>query len=555
VSTATTLSPSRLKVLWERLAAATDEAGTALRRSAFSNVIRESRDFSYSLFDRSGRPLAQSSESIPSFLGTLPLTMRHLLERFPVEAWGPGDVAMTNDPWLGTGHLPDVCIARPVFHAGEVVGFAGAVGHVSDIGGMGLSASARELHQEGLVIPPVWAYRADEPLSIVTDVIAANVRVPTEVLGDIEALVAGCRVLDRRVRHTLEDAPDCDLVTVATALNERSEDAMREAIEALPLEGAVEHELVMDGQGEPLPIRVRVEKRGTDLVLDFSGSAHQVPYGVNSVLAYTRAYSLYALKCALAPQLPNNDGTFAPVSVIAEEGSVLNPAPPAAVGGRNMTGHFVALAVLGALAKVVPERVLAESGAPRPVLSMRGVRENGERFSTVFFLMGGMGATPVSDGHSVTAFPTNTSFTPVEVIEQTNPVRVLTKRLRPDSGGAGQHRGGLGQVIEIQLLGSVPAEVSLIGNRADNPPSGLVGGGPGAACRAFVNGEQVGLMDTRRLRPGDVVRVETPGGGGYGDPSLRSPAANERDLRRGYVTRPSDTTSRQEEDDDKRSST
>lgn len=536
MTTATSIDPTKLKILWERLSAATDEAGTALRRSAFSNVIRESRDFSYSLFDMRGRPLSQSTESIPSFMGTLPLTMRHLLGRFPLEAWRPGDIAVTNDPWLGTGHLPDLCLARGIFHRGGIVGFAGAVGHVSDIGGMGLSASARELFHEGLIIPPSWAYRSDEPLPLVTDLIAANVRVPGEVLGDIEALVVGCRVLEQRVARTLDEAADLDLEEIAEALNRRSEAAMRAIIAGLPVHGRIHHEVSMDGRDGPLPIRVALERHDDRLVIDFSGTCAQVPYGINSVLAYTRAYSLYALKCALGPALPNNDGTFAPIEVRAELGSLVNPTAPAPVGGRNMTGHFVAQAVLGALAKAVPERVLAESGAPRPVLTLRGRQADGKPFSTVFFLMGGMGAGASHDGLSVTAFPTNTSFTPVEIIEQTTPVRVVSKCLRADSGGRGARRGGLGQVIELQLTGGHPAELSLIGNRADSPPLGLAGGGRGAPCRAFVNGQPIGLMDTLTLAPGDTIRVETPGGGGYGDPRDRSAEDEERDRLRELVT-------------------
>lgn len=530
------IDPIRLKILWERLSAATDEAGTALRRSAFSNVIRESKDYSYSLFDSQGRPLAQSTESIPSFMGTLPLTMRHLLAKFPLEAWRPGAVAFTNDPWLGTGHLPDLCLARPIYHAGRIVGFAAAVGHVSDIGGAGLSASARELFQEGLNIPPMWAYEDDAPLPVVTDLIAANVRVPAEVLGDIEALVVGCRVLEGRVQRTISEAGGLTLEQIADALHERSEAAMREVIRSLPLDGTVTQELIMDGLDGPLPVRVNLAKDGSDLLVDFAGTCAQVEYGVNSVFAYTRAYTLYAIKCALAPSLPNNDGTFAPISIAAERGSLVNPVRPAPVGGRNMTGHFVAQAVLGALAQVVPDLAIAESGAPRPVLTLRGRGLDGQPFSTVFFLMGGMGAGATHDGLSVTAFPSNTSFTPVEVIEQTTPIRILRKELRPDSGGVGRRRGGLGQTIAMQVRGASAIELSLIANRGDNPPLGLAGGGPGATCRAHVNGEPVELISTLLLNPGDVLTVDTPGGGGFGDPQERGVSERLNDLRDGYVT-------------------
>jgi N-methylhydantoinase B len=525
-----TLDITTLKIAWERLTAAVDEAGVALMRAAFSTIIRESQDFSFCLFDRRGRSIAQSNASIPSFLGTMPPTMQHFLRFRAASAWQPGDVAMTNDPWMGTGHLPDVCIARPVFVRDRLVGFAGAVGHVSDIGGRILSADAAELYEEGLRLPPCMAYRGGVPDPVIHDILRANVRVADVVIGDIEGLVAGCHVIEQRVADVLRDMRLSGLDDLADAIHERSAEAAARALESVPA-GTYHDVVMMDGKDEPLRIEVTITADASGLHVDYTGTAAQVPWGINSVLTYTRAYTLYPLKCALMPELPNNEGTFSRITVTAPEGSLLNPRPPAPVGGRNVTGHYLSAAVFGALGNAMPARILADSGAPRPILAVRGRTAAGRDFSTIIFLMGGMGAGASADGNSCLAFPTNTSYAPVEVLEQTLPIHVERKSFREGSGGLGRFRGGLGQTYEIKLLSPEPALVSLIGDRMHSAPRGFFGGASGAPTRArLASGRELRSKEVFQWAPGDTLVIDTPGGGGYGDIAERVPELMARDV-------------------------
>ena len=526
---------STLEVMWSRLNSIADEAAITLVRTSFSTVVRESKDLTCVLFDTQGRSLAQAAMSIPSFTGTLPLTMKHFLQRYPGKEWRPGDVVMTNDPWLGSGHLPDINIAVPIFLRRKLVGFAGLVAHATDIGGKTLSATAAEIFEEGLRLPVCRLARAGKWSEDIVDVIRTNVRVPDEVIGDLNALVAAGEVAQRRIIEFMKEFELDDLSELADEIQKRAETAMRNRIRALP-RGTYHHTLVTDGFDEPLKIQLALRVLKDRLELDYTGTAPQQRSGINAPWCYTYSYSVFAVKSVLTPEVPNNEGTFRPITVLAPDGSLLNARFPVATGARSTTGHFVVTAVYGALAQIVPERVLAECGAPRPIIVLRGTRDDGRPFSQTLFCMGSMGARPTEDGISCIAYPTNTSVTPVEVVETGTAIRVAKKEIIQDSGGAGKYRGGCGQWQEVELLTEAPVTISVRADRTRNPAKGAAGGGPGSCTRVLLNDTEINSKGITVGHKGDRLRVMTPGSGGYGDPLERDPQRIAVDVANGLVS-------------------
>lgn len=520
-----------LEIMWSRLTSIADEAATTLVRTSFSTVVRESKDLSCALFDSAGCSLAQAAMSMPAFTGTMPLTMKHFLKRYPASQWRPGDVLITNDPWLGSGHLPDISMALPMFRGSVLVGFTFLVAHAPDIGGRTLSATCREIFEEGLRIPIVHLYKAGEPCEQVIEFIRNNVRVPDEVLGDLHAMVAAGEVARRRLLEFMAEFGLDDLTALAGEIQFRAERAMREQIRALP-DGTYRHQLTTDGMDQELTIAITLRVAGDRLEIDYAGTSPQQPSGINVPLCYTHSFTVYAVKTVLTPTVPNNEGTFKPITVTAPEGCILNPRFPAATGARSTTGHFVVPAVYGAMAQLAPERVLAECGAPRPIVVLRGSREDGRPFTQTVFCMGSMGARPSRDGISCIAFPTNCWVTPVEVLESTTTaIRVGRKELIPESGGAGRFRGGYGQRYEIESVSDEPLTISVRADRTRNPAQGLAGGLPGACTRIRLNGEDIDPKGITIAAKGDLLQVDTPGSGGHGDPLERDPAEVYRDFK------------------------
>lgn len=528
--------PITLEILWSRLIATADEAAATLVRTAFSTIVYETHDYTCVLLDAQGDSLAQSSKSAPSFIGTLPATIKHFLRWFPPETLRPGDVLLTNDPWMGTGHTPDMNVATPIFRGGRLVGFAGGVSHVVDIGGIPYSASARDVYEEGLRIPPCKLYSEGKRTKLLFDLFEYNTRAPEQVIGDIEALVTANAMGAQRLLDLMDEAGIEDLAPLATAIQSASEQAMRKALGRIP-HGDYHHELWMDGFEEPLRIRALVRVAGGEIWIDFDGSSPQVSRGINSVLPYTYAYTAFGVKSLLNPETPNNQGAFRPIHVTAPRGSFLNPVPPAPVGARNLTGHILPFAVYGALARVVPDRVAALGGsAPSWALALHGRHADDRPFSLVLFLSGGLGATASRDGNACVSFPGLVANVPVELTEHLAPVLVHAKRLRPDSGGVGRQRGGLGQEVIIESVSKSPMRVSIQAERIRTPAEGLLGGGPGACGETLVNdrpaADSKGVVT---LEQGDRITLRLPGGGGFGDPRERDPALAARDVTLGYV--------------------
>ena len=506
-------NPANLEILWTRLVSMVDEAAATLVRTSFSSVVRECNDYAVVLLDEKGRLLSQSTFSIPSFICTLPSTVRYLLKEFPSNTLKPDDVLITNDPWIGTGHLPDINIVVPIFKNDRIVALSATVAHSADIGGRLRSPGIRELYEEGLRLPPLKLLHAGKTDPAVEQIIRANVRVPEQVMGDIWAQVSANRLLSERLLGLLEETK-IDLNELGREIQLRSETAMRSAIADIP-DGEYTHRLIVDGFIDPITIHLKIVVEGARIYLDYTGSSPQLPRAINVVPNYTFAYSAYALKSILSPDIPNNEGSFQPIEVFAPIGTILNPRFPAPVGARAMTGHLLPPAIMGALSRVIPDKVLAAPGSPLWAFHLSGDYQ-GQPFAFVSFLNGGMGASSYRDGLPAISFPSNLGNTPIEVTESRVPVVVVRKALRRGTGGKGVHTGGDGQTFEFEILGDSQVTISFMANRLEYPAEGLLGGKPGATGCVLLNGDPLDPKEHSVLNPGDRVTLSTPGGGGFG---------------------------------------
>ncbi|MGH2671864.1 MAG: hydantoinase B/oxoprolinase family protein [Actinomycetota bacterium] len=523
-----------LEILWSRLVTVTNEQATALQRTSFTPIVRESGDLSAAVFDAKGRMLAQAVTGTPGHINSLATGMKHFLDAFPPKTLVPGDILITNDPWKTSGQLNDLSVVTPVFRNDRLVGFFGNCCHAMDIGGRGLSADASEVFEEGLYVPMMKLYKAGQPNEDLFAILAGNVRAPFEVLGDVHAQVAGNQVGVDRLLEYLDDFDLPNLDELSEEICARSERALRGAISALP-DGDYRKVIHTDGIDEPVRIECCVSIRGDEVQVDYAGSSDQIDRGMNVVLNYTAAYTSYALKCAISPEVPHNDGSFRPVVTTAPEGSILNPRPPAAVAARHIVGHFLPHAIFGALAPIIPHRVLAEGAGNIWLTTVRGVGT--DRFITVFFAAGGTGARPTKDGLSTTSFPSGIATAPVEVIETTSPLVIRRKELRRDSGGAGRYRGGLGQAIDVEVRTDEPYIVSSLADRMRFVAEGYLGGAPGGSGSFKTSlGTRPNPKISSRLPAGTGFTLELPGGGGFYDPLSRDSKAVADDVAEGHVS-------------------
>lgn len=524
-----------LEILWRRMISAADEAAKALRRTSFSTLVNESNDFALVVTDNRGQSLVQNTESIPSFIGTLPVTVKEFIRQIGLENMAPGDVLVTNTPWIATGHLNDITVARPIFRHGRLVAFAASTAHAPDIGGRVRSAEAREMFEEGFHIPVMKLMTAGRVDETFIRLLRAQVRTPDQTEGDLWAQLTGLDLLERRLGDLMQEYDLADLDGFTEEILTRSERAMRAAIAKLP-SGRYPFEFFTDGLDAPFRYNVVVEVSGDRIAVDYAGTSAQVDRGINCPITYTYAMTAYALKCALLPDLPNNEGIFRCISVTAPEGSILNPRFPAAVGGRMATGHYVPIAIFGALQSVLGDAVIAASGSPLWSLIQTGVRSTGQTYANVLFFNGGMGATGSGDGQNAMAWPSNVSNVPVELIERNAPMLIRKKELRPDSGGAGRFRGGLGQEVVFEVTSDTPIGMIFMAERCRFPAPGASGGGHGAPGELTIDGESIDHRRNVVLTKGQIVTLRTPGGGGFGPPQHRSAEQRSADQRDGYTT-------------------
>lgn len=544
------LDPILTQILWNRVISVADEAATGLVRTSFSSAVRDFHDYSCGLFDADGRLLAHSTKTTTAFIGVMPYVMRHFLDHFPAETMAPGDAMVTNDPWMGTGHAYDLCIASPIFHKGVIAAYAICIVHHLDVGGRMATTESKDMFEEGLRLPMLKFYSNGKFDPAVHALISANVREPAKMFGDIRAQIVSNTVCGRGLVSMLDDYNlDADaLRELAAEISDRAEASLREKIAQLK-DGTYHNEVTLPTIGNVSGIRVKVavEVRGDEIVIDYAGSSDEVAAAVNVTFNMTRSYSMYPVKLALDPGIPNNEGSFRPVTVKAPEGSLLNCKPPAPTWGRTMICHNLPEIVFGALAQATPERVMAGSGATPLVFTyVRAKRRDGKTYVGINSSMGGLGANARTDGPSCRGFPYNVGNIPIETVENDLPVVYLKKELLVDSGGPGRNRGGLGQEFEFEIadgdLGPVgPVVISIRGSgrkpESPYPVFGLFGGQVGRGEGLTLNGESIPHGPQQQLKSGDRLRMALPGGGGYGNALEREPDRVARDVALGYVTR------------------
>ena len=527
------IDPVTLEVIWSRLLSVANEQQDALIRTAFSTIVRESQDLACGMFDTKGRMIAQSLSGTPGHINAMATSMKHFLAAFPPQRLQPGDVLITNDPWMTAGQINDITIMTPIFKDGRLVALFANTCHSADIGGRILSAEAREVFEEGLRLPIMKLFDGGEPNQSLMQIVRANVRQPDEVIGDFYAQTASNDAGGRALLEMMDEFGLDSIDPIGEEIIRRSEAAVRAEIAKLPA-GEWTHELWSDGYEEPILIRCHVRVAGNEIAIDFTGSSPQSTRGINVVMNYTHAYASFAIKAALCPDVPHNEGSFRPVRVTAPAGSILNALDPAPVASRQVIGHFLPSAIFAALSGALPGRLMAPGADPIWLSVWRG---QGPSFTLTVFQVGGTGARPSKDGLSAVGFPSGVAGVPAEVIESLSPVVLKRRQLRTDSGGAGTWRGGLGQLTEFARRGNGKWSVSSIADRTKYPAPGLMGGKSGAPGEvALGNGARLHPKALVDLSAEEVVRLNLPGGGGYGDPFQRDPQSVLWDVIEDYVS-------------------
>ena len=534
------------QIMWNRLISVVEEQALTLVRTAFSTSVREAGDLSAGVFDRSGRMIAQAVTGTPGHVNTMAASLGHFINEIGTDSMRPGDVYLTNDPWKATGHLHDFTVATPVFmerspgEPGDLIGFFASTAHVVDIGGRGFGPDGRELYEEGLRVPIMrWTERGRLNRDLV-EIVRANVREPDQVIGDIHGLAASNETGRRRLLDMLSEFGLTDLEELAAFVFDRTRRATLDALSRVP-NGVYGNTMRVDGYGDPVTLSAEVTVTDEGMHADFAGTSPVSPFGINVPITYAQAYFTYGMLVALAPELPNNYASLAPFTVSSPPGTILNAVAPDPVAVRHVIGHFVTDLCLGAVAPARPDVVPAEgSGALWNFQASARSADPADPRPPVEILMfnsGGTGARPGLDGLTATAFPSGVRTMSVEATEQVGPIVVWRKEIRENSAGAGRFRGGLGQVIEIAPANGYLFEFSAMFDRVDNPARGRAGGLDGASGAVRLDdGTPFGSKGKQTVPAGRRLILELPGGGGFGDPARRDPAAAANDLAQGYVS-------------------
>jgi len=532
-----------MQIQWNRLLSVVEEQAQTLIRTAFSTSAREAGDISAGVYDPSGRMLAQAVTGTPGHVNAMAASVRHFIEKFPLETMSEGDVFLTNDPWLGTGHLNDFTVVTPTWRDGEIVALFACTTHVADIGGRGFGADGRQCYEEGINIPIMRLAEGGRMNRTVLDIIAANNRNPIEVEGDLYSLVACNDVGSRRLVAMMDEFEMASIEPLAEHIITSSRKGMADEIAKLP-KGVYKNSMRIDGYEKHIDIVATMTITDDTIEVDFSGTSPVSGYGINVPMTYTEAYASFGVRCVVGNRVPNNAGSLEAVKITAPSGCILNAPHPAAVTARHVTGQMLPDVVLGCLHQIAPERSPAEGTSClwNPVLMgghgvVDGEYGQARPFAINVFHTGGAGARPEKDGLDATAFPSGVRNTPVEVNETIAPLVFWKKEYRPDSGGAGRYRGGVGQIMEIEHAQGAPFAISSMFDRVIHPPRGRDGGGSGAVGTIGLQSGQVLNGKGRQTVPsGERLVLQMPGGGGLGEATARDPAAISRDVANGLVT-------------------
>jgi N-methylhydantoinase B len=534
------------QIMWNRLIAVVEEQARIMIRTAFSTTVREAGDLSAGVFDLRGRMMAQAVTGTPGHVNSMAESVGHFLNKYPVHTMNPGDHYITNDPWLGTGHLHDLTVVSPAFYKGKIVGLFANTAHVIDIGGLGMGPEGRSVFEEGMYIPIVRCFDQSKPNETFFDFIRAGSRLPIELEGDIYSLCACNDAGIRRLTEMMDEFRMEDIDALAQFIFDSSLKATLTEIGRLP-RGVFANEIWSDGYEEPVRLAARMHILSDAIEVDFDGTSGLSSRGINVPPAYCRAYACFGIKCVVAPDIPNNWASLAPFRMTIPDGCILNAPHPYPVSVRHVIGHLLPDLMMGCLHQAVPDRVTAEGASALWNPPLRGGssvsgQARGNKlvvgdFEVITFNSGGTGARRTQDGLNATAFPSGVRTMPVEATENVAPVIIWRKELKPDSGGAGQTRGGMGQIMEIGTKGELEFSVNASFDRVANAPKGREGGQNGApGVVKLRSGAALRTKGYQVVPDGDHLILELPGGAGMGAPSDRHPDLVAQDVRDGLVS-------------------
>jgi N-methylhydantoinase B len=535
------------QIMWDRLVAVVEEQAQTLMRTGFSTSTREAGDLSAGVFDSRGRMVAQAVTGTPGHVNSMARAVVHFIDKFPTQTMSPGDVFITNDPWKGTGHLNDFTVVTPIFCRDRLVAMFASTCHVVDIGGRGMGPDSRQVYEEGLYIPLMRFATKDGVNETMLEIVRGNVREPDQVVGDLYSLVACNDVGGRRLLQMMDEFAIDSLDPLTGHILSRSQAAAVDAIRKLR-KGTYRNHMRIDGYDKPIDLVAALTVTDDAIHVDFTGTSGPSAFGINVPFCYTEAYSSFGIKCMVMPKVPNNEGSLSTIKVTAPDNCILNAKHPLPVQTRHITGQMLPDLMIGCLAEAMDGRVPAEgTSCLWNLFAMGGAgRVDGDpselahaiSFNVMSFHSGGAGARPGQDGLSATAFPSGVRNVPVEVVEALAPILIRRKEYRPDSGGAGQFRGGLGQVMEVRTLDDAPFAISANYDRIDFPPRGRDGGADGkAGVVRLGSGKLLGGKGQFTIPRDETLVIEMPGGGGLGDPRKRSVEAIVQDVKLGLLSR------------------
>ena len=522
------------QVMWNRLLSVVEEQGQTLVRTAFSPIVRECGDISAGVFDLEGRMMAQAVTGTPGHVNSMAESVKHFINHFPLNTMNEGDIFITNDPWMGTGHLNDFVLTTPCFKDNKIVGLFSCTSHLTDIGGLGVGPDATDIHMEGLYIPMLKLADKGVMNKTLLKLIGQNTRQPVETEGDVYSLAACNDIGCKRLVEMMKEFKIDDLKKLSDFIYDKSLSAVENEIKKIP-NGVYKNSMMIDGFEKDIKLEAKLKVSDNFISVDYTGTSDKSKFGINVPLSYTKAYTCFGLSCLVSAEIPNNAGSLKPFEIDAPIGSILNAPYPAAVCARHIIGQMLPDVVFGCLEKAIPEKVPAEGASCLWNITFRGKTDRGANNNSLFAVTavvnGGTGARPNKDGLSATAYPSGVRGTPVEINEAVAPLLFLKKEYNPGSGGKGEFNGGLGQVIEIKSAIDEDMDLLASFDRIKFPARGRSNGENGNAGQVSIkNKRKLNGKGTQVIKAGEILQIFTPGGGGLGDYSDRDKELIETDI-------------------------
>mgnify|MGYP001276316040 FL=1 len=527
------------QVMWNRLLSVVEEQGQTLVRTAFSPIVRECGDISAGVFDLEGRMMAQAVTGTPGHVNSMAESVKHFINHFPLNTMNEGDIFITNDPWMGTGHLNDFVLTTPCFKDNKIVGLFSCTSHLTDIGGLGVGPDATDIHMEGLYIPMLKLADRGVMNETLLKLVSQNTRQPVETEGDVYSLAACNDIGCKRLVEMMNEFEIDDLKNLSDFIYDKSLSAVENEIKKIP-NGVYENSMMIDGFEKDIKLEAKLTVFDKSISVEYTGTSDKSKFGINVPLSYTKAYTCFGLSCLVSAEIPNNAGSLKPFEIDAPLGSILNAPYPAAVCARHIIGQMLPDVVFGCLEKAIPDKVPAEGASCLWNITFRGKTDRGTNNNSLFAVTavvnGGTGARPNKDGLSATAYPSGVRGTPVEINEAVAPLLFLKKEYNPGSGGKGKYNGGLGQLIEIKSAIDEDMDLLASFDRIKFPARGRLNGSNGKPGQVSIKGKgKLNGKGTQVIKAGDILQIHTPGGAGYGDYSERDQVLLEKDLENEFL--------------------